>query len=92
LEPNEPYPLPEPFYNTVGYVSTDKDLVCNGTTPTLTTIYSFGTGTIGNLDKVYINTGTQFILLPQGTYVRQQTSGTTFVVVNNLGQVLQTTC
>jgi hypothetical protein len=92
LQPNEPYPFPEPFYNTVAYVSTNKDLVCNGTTPTLTTVYSFGTGTIDNLDKVYIDTGTSFVLLPQGTYVRQQTQPTTFVVVNNLGQVLQTTC
>jgi len=92
LSPNEPYPSPEPFYNTVCFVSTDKDLVCAGTTPTLTVVYTFGSGTIGNLDKVYIDTGTSFQLLPQGTYVRQQSEPTTFVVVNNLGQVLQTTC
>jgi len=90
--PNQGYPSPEPFYYGLAYVSTDKDLVCNGTTPSLTTFYSFGTGTIENLDQIYLDTGTSFVLLPQGTYIRQITSTTTFVVVNNFGEVLQTNC
>lgn len=92
LTPNESYPAVEPFYFDLAYISTDKDLVCNSTTPTLETFYSFGTGTLGNLDQVYLNTGTSFILLPMGTFIRQTTSPTTFVVVDNYGRVLETTC
>ena len=92
LEPNEGYPSPEPFWYGLAYVSTDKDLVCAGTTPSLTTIYSFGSGTLGNLDKVFIDTGTAYQVLPMGTYVRQTTSTTTFVVVDIYGRVLETSC
>jgi hypothetical protein len=92
LAPNESYPQPEPLYYTLAYVSTDKDLVCAGTTPSLTTIFSFGSGTLGNLDKVYIDTGTAYAVLPMGTYVRQTTSTTTFVVVDIYGRVLETSC
>lgn len=92
LTPNQGYPSPEPFVYYLAYVSTDKDLVCNGTTPSLTTVYSFGSGTLENLDTVYIDTGTSFQLIPMGTYVRQTTSTTTFVVVDNYGRVLETSC
>lgn len=92
LDPNQPYPGPEPFTYFLAYVSTDKDLVCAGTTPTLTTVYSFGSGTLENLDKVYIDTGVSYQVLPMGTYVRQTTSTTTFVVVDTYGRVLETSC
>ena len=92
LTPNQGYPSPEPFVYYLAYVSTNKDLVCNGTTPSLTTVYSFGSGTLENLDTVYIDTGTSFQLIPMGTYVRQTTSTTTFVVVDNYGRVLETSC
>lgn len=92
LTPNESYPTPEPFWYDLAYVSTDKDLVCNGTTPSLTTIYSFGGGVLENLDKVFIDTGTAYQILPMGTYVRQNGYSTTFVVVDNYGRVLETTC
>lgn len=89
--PNEGYPTPEPFYYGLAYISTDKDAVCNGTA-TLQTFYSFGTGTLGNLDQVYTDIGTAYLLLPQGTYIRQQSSTTTFVCVDNYGRILETTC
>lgn len=89
--PNQGYPTPEPFYYTLVYYSTDKDAVCNGTA-TIQTVYGFGGPTIQNLDKLYIDTGTAYQLVPMGTYVRQTTSSTTFVVVNNYGEVLETTC
>jgi hypothetical protein len=91
FSPNEGYPSPEPFYYDLAYISKDKDLVCNGTAP-VQTFYSFGTGTLGNLDQVYLNTGTSYVLLEQGTYIRQLSSTTTFVCVDNYGRVLQTTC
>lgn len=91
--PNEPYPLPEPLFSTLCYVSSDKDLVCNGTTPSITEVYSFSSlATLENLQKVYIDNGTAFVLLPIGTYIREITSGQTFVVVDIYGRILETTC
>jgi hypothetical protein len=90
--PNQGYPSPEPFWYDLAYVSTDKDLVCNGTTPSLTTIYSFGTGVLENLDVVFIDTGISYQILPMGTYVRQNGYTTTFVVADIYGRVLETTC
>jgi len=92
LEPNEPYPVPEPFYQTLCYVSTDQEQVCLGTSPSIVAVYSFGNGTIGNLDKVYIDTGSSYQLLPMGTYVRQTTASTTFVVADIYGRVLEVDC
>lgn len=91
LSPNEGYPTPEPFYYDLAYISTDKNSVCNSTAP-VQTFFSFGSGTLGNLDQVYLNVGVSYVLLPQGTYIRQTSSTTTFVCVDNYGRVLQTTC
>lgn len=89
--PNENYPTPQPFYYDLAYISTDKDAVCDGTA-TLQTFYSFGSGTLGNLDQVYLDIGTAYVLLPMGTYIRQISSSTTFVCVDIYGRVLETTC
>jgi len=91
-QPNDPFPIPSPWYSSLCYVSSDKTQVCNGTTPSLTTVFTFGPPTIQNLDKVYIDTGTQFVLLQMGTYLRQTTSSTTFVVADTFGRVLETDC
>jgi hypothetical protein len=91
-QPNQPYPSQQPLFNLLAYVSTDKDLVCLGTTPSITTVYTFGSNTLQNLEKVYIDTGISYQLLPIGTYLRDITSGTTFVVVDIYGRILQTTC
>jgi hypothetical protein len=91
--PNEPYPLPQPLFSTLCYVSQDKDLVCNGTTPSITQVYSFSSlATLNNLQKVLIDTGTSYQFLPIGTYLRETTSGQTFVVVDIFGRILETTC
>jgi hypothetical protein len=66
--------------------------VCNGTAG-LQNVLSFGnTGVLGNLDKVYFDTGTSFAVFPIGTYIRQTTSSTTFVVVDSYGRILQSNC
>lgn len=92
LEPNEPYPTPEPAFLSFCFVSTDQDAVCNGTAG-LENVLSFSnTNTIENLDKVYYNTGTSFALYPMGTYLRQTTSSTTFVVADIYGRVLEIDC
>lgn len=91
-DPNQSYPGPEPFYNTLCYVSTNKTQVCNGSTPTITTVFGFGGPTIQNLDVLYYDTGVSFSIFPIGTYIRQTTSSTTFVVIDNYGRVLETDC
>ena len=92
ITPNQAYPFPQPFYNIVCYVSTDQDQVCAGTTPNLTTVYTFGPPTLNNLDKVYIDTGTSFQLIPMGTYIRAQTDTTTYVVADTYGRILEIPC
>jgi len=92
LEPNEPYPTPEPAFLSFCFVSTDQDAVCNGTAG-LENVLSFSnTNTIENLDKVYYDTGTSYALYPMGTYLRQTTSSTTFVVADIYGRVLEIDC
>ena len=91
-QPNQSYPGPQPFYNTLCYVSTNKTQVCNGSTPTITTVYGFGGPTIQNLDVLYYDTGISFSVFPIGTYIRQTTSSTTFVVIDIYGRVLETDC
>ena len=92
VEPNQPYPFSEPFFITGCFVSTDKDLVCNGTAP-IENVGSFSfTSTIENFDKVYYDSGTQWVLYPMGTYIRQLSSTTTFVVADTYGRVLEQPC
>lgn len=92
ITPNQSYPYPQPFYSIVCYVSTDQSQVCAGTTPTLTAVYTFGPPSLNNLDKVYIDTGTSFDLIPMGTYIRAQTDTTTYVVADTYGRILEIPC
>jgi hypothetical protein len=92
ITPNQPYPYPQPFYSIVCFVSTDQDLVCAGTTPNLTAVYTFGPSTLNNLDKVYIDTGTSFQLIPMGTFIRAQTDTITYVVADTYGRILEIPC
>ena len=92
VSPNQPYPFTEPFFISGCFVSTDQDQVCLGTAP-IDNVGSFSnTGTIENFDKVYYDSGTQWVLYPMGTYIRQLTSSTTFVVVDIYGRVLEQPC
>ena len=92
VSPNQAYPFSEPFFVSGCFVSTDQDAVCNGTAP-IENVGSFSnTGTIENFDKVYYDSGTQWVLWPMGTYLRQLTSSTTFVVADTYGRVLEQPC
>jgi hypothetical protein len=66
-------------------------LVCNGTAP-VTSIFKQGAAPLQNGSILYIFNGFQYIPLPQGTFVRQTTSADTYVVINNIGQIIQATC
>jgi hypothetical protein len=92
VSPNQAYPFSEPFFVSGCFVSTNQDAVCNGTAP-IENVGSFSnTGTIENFDKVYYDSGTQWVLWPMGTYLRQLTSSTTFVVADTYGRVLEQPC
>ena len=92
VTPNQVYPFSEPFFISGCFVSTDQDVVCNGTAP-IENVGSFSnTNTIENFDKVYYDSGTAWVLYPMGTYIRQLTSSTTFVVVDTYGRVLEQPC
>lgn len=92
IEWNQPYPTVEPAYEFTCYVSFDKDEVCSSTAPIIN-LTSFGP-TLNNFDKVYYDTGTSLALLPQGNYLRLQTSPPSdmFVVIDNYGRILEQTC
>jgi hypothetical protein len=91
LEPNDPYPSPQPAFLTTCYYSFDKDAVCLGTAPIINVV-SFGSGTLQNLQIVYYDTGTQYLKFPVGTYLRQLSTTDTFVVVDNYGRILENPC
>lgn len=92
VTPNQEYPFSEPFFISGCFVSTNQDAVCNGTAP-IENVGSFSlTNTIENFDKVFFNSGTQFVLFPMGTFIRQLTSSTTFVVADTYGRVLEQPC
>ena len=91
LSGNTAYPPFEPVFVTNCYTSFDKDDVCNGTAP-IQSVFTFGSGTLQNFRKVYYDTGTQLVIVPMGTYLRQTTSTDTFVVIDIYGRILESDC
>lgn len=91
LSGNTPYPGFEPVFSTNCYVSTDQTEVCNGTA-TIRTVFTFGSGTLQNFRQVYFDTGTQLVLVPMGTFIRQTTTTDTFVVIDIYGRILESEC
>jgi hypothetical protein len=91
LSPNEPYPGLQPAYNYMAYLSTNSQLVCEGTTPTITPIVSFN-GVVENGSRLWYDVGGYYSVIPLGTFVRTTISADTFVVVDNYGSILQYNC
>ena len=92
VSPNQAYPFVEPFFISGCFVSTNQTAVCNGTAP-IENVGSFSnTNVIENFDKVYYDSGTQWVLYPMGTFIRQLTSTTTYVVADTYGRVLEQPC
>jgi hypothetical protein len=91
IQPNEPYPGLASAYTLNCFTGFTSTPVCDGTanTETLTT---FGVSGLSNNQQVYYDTGTQFIPVQQGTYVRYTADTTTYVVINNVGTLLQQNC
>jgi hypothetical protein len=91
VEPNAPYPTFNSPVDFNSYTSLDSFLVCNGTAP-IVAIYKQGSAPFQDGSTLYTLTGGTYTFLPQGTYVRWTGSADTYVVINNTGQVIQTTC
>jgi hypothetical protein len=86
------FPVLLPPTGISAYVSIDKNLVCNNTPFTLTTVYQFGSSTQlyegGSVS--FSPSGTGFI--PQGTYIKDATTNKVFVVINNYGEIIEDQC
>ena len=91
IEPNSPYPSPG-LYNVVNCYVGSQTGVCNGTSPIEPITVLGGTGGLDDLLKVYEDTGTQLVLLPQGTFLRDTSSSITYVVIDNYGRISETNC
>jgi hypothetical protein len=88
---NTPYPGLGLFTVVTCFVGSQTD-VCNGSA-TIEPITVLGTVTgLNNLLKVYEDTGTTLSLLPMGTYLRDISSSDLYVVIDNYGRILQTSC
>lgn len=91
IQPNQSYPVPGLFNDQSCFIGSQTD-VCNGTADIETIKILGGTGGLDNFLKVYSSTGFSLVLVPMGTYLRQTTSSTTFVVVDIYGRILETNC
>ena len=91
IEPNAPYPSFSGLSIFTSFLSLNSFLVCNGTAP-VTSVFKQGAGAFQDGSILYIYNGTIYVPVPQGTYVRQTTSPDTYVVINNIGQIIQATC
>ena len=94
IDPNQPYPGFLPAFQTPCYVSLIQSEVCNGTTPSITIVTSFGNGTITTGSQLWIDDGTSVSPLPIGNYVRQQNivGAGTYLVIDNQGRIIQVNC
>lgn len=94
IEPNQPYPGFQPAFQTPCYVSPTQSLVCNGTTPDITIVTTYGNGTIQNFSQLWYEVGMEMKPLPIGNYVRQQNivGAPTYLVIDNQGRIIQVNC
>jgi hypothetical protein len=91
VEPNAPYPSFSGINVFTSFISLDSFLVCSGTAP-VTSIFKQGSGPFQDGSILYTYNGTTYVPVPQGTFVRQTTLPDTYVVINNIGQIIQATC
>ena len=88
---NTPYPSISTAYNVGCYTGTTISPVCAGSAST-TTLITFGVSGLTNLQQVYYDTGFEYRPVNTGTYVRFTGDSTTYVVINNKGEILQQNC
>ena len=89
---NTAYPIPSGIFTGTTFISTSKDDVCDGTAPTAT-IATLSPLPLSDLDNVYlVGISPPYTTIPVGSYLRETTGSTTFVVINNISQILEETC
>jgi len=88
---NTPYQGITTAYDVVCYTGTTITPVCIGSASTVT-LTTFGVSGLTNLQQVYYDTGTEYRPVNTGTYIRYTGDSTTYVVINNKGEILQQNC
>jgi hypothetical protein len=89
---NTAYPTPIGLFTGTTFISTSKDDVCDGTALT-GTVLTLSPLPLNDLDSVYlVGISPSFTTIPIGTYLRETTGSTTFVVINNISQILEDPC
>ncbi len=91
LAPNEPYPTLTSLSAITAYTGTSQAVVCFSLSGT-GTIYTPNPTPITNGDFVYNFDGSVYVPLPQGTFIKDTTDTITYVVINNIGQILNIDC
>jgi len=91
LTPNQPYPGPPSPTGVPSYTGSTQGPVCSGTSGT-GLVYQTGTPPFSDGDNIFSFDGTVYTPMPQGTFVRWTGSVDTYVVINNVGQIIQIDC
>lgn len=87
--PNKAYPASATPVSITGFVSTNQSLICTNTA-TGTTLYATSNPVVEGSKIFYDSLGTS--AYTRGNFFRQTTTGQTFAVINNLGQVSEDNC
>lgn len=88
IQPNDPFPASGSVYPISGYVSTQQTEICNLTVSS-TTVFASTPVVAANTFLYQDSLGTPYTT---GTYFYEIGGSDTFVVINNLGQVLVDNC
>lgn len=91
IEPNQDYPSPPNPVGIPSYTGDTTGPVCSGTSAT-GTVYQTGTPPFNDGAYVYSLSGGIYTPLPYGTNVRWTGTTDTYVVINNIGQIIQIDC
>ena len=88
---NTPYPAFLSAYTLTCFTGTTQQPVCLGTAPTAV-LTTFGVSGLSNLQQVYFDTGTEYRPVNLGTFIRYTADTNSYVVINNIGEILSQTC
>ena len=91
LAPNEPYPTLTALSAITAYTGLSQTIVCFSLSGT-GTIYSPNPTPIIAGDFVYSFDGVVYTPLAQGTFIKDTGDTVTYVVINNIGQILNIDC
>ena len=91
ISPNQAYPAPPSPVAIPSYTGETTGPVCSGTSST-GSVYISGTPPFSDGEYVYSYDGAVYTPLPYGTNVRWTGTTDTYVVINNIGQIIQIDC